>query len=57
MFSNLTIALLVGLSFAGWVYAKIQRQTGGNIRSSLTVAGISGAALALVTYFILDMIF
>jgi hypothetical protein len=44
MFSNLTIGFLFGVGFAGWVYSKLMRSTGGNTKNSLIVAACAGVA-------------
>ena len=49
MFGNTTISLIFSLGFAGWVYAKVQKQTGGNTTTSL----IAAAGAALVAFLIL----
>lgn len=57
MFTNATIALLAALGFGGWVYSKIQRQTGGNTKSSLTVAGLSALVAFIVIITLLQIFF
>jgi hypothetical protein len=57
MASNFVIALLVGIGFGGWVFAKMQRQTGGNTKSSLTVAIGSGLVALILVTVILGMLF
>jgi hypothetical protein len=56
MFGNTTIALLFSLGFAGWVYAKIQRQTGGNTKSSLIVSACAALIAFLILSFLLGLI-
>jgi len=48
MFSNLTIGFLLGVGFAGWVYSKLMRSTGGNTKNSLIVAACAGLAAMVV---------
>lgn len=48
MFSNLMIGALAGLGAGGWIYAKLQRSTGGNTSSSLTAAGLCGLLICVV---------
>lgn len=48
MFSNAMIGFLAAIGFAAWVYAKMQRQTGGNTTNSLIVAGGAGIILFLI---------
>lgn len=55
MFSNVTIGLLAGLGVAGWVYAKAQRSTGNNTRSSLIAAAIVGLIVMLVITTLLSL--
>jgi hypothetical protein len=40
--SNLTIGFLAGVGFAAWVYSKMMRSTGSNIKNSVIVAAIAG---------------
>lgn len=52
MLSNFMVGLFAALGGGAWVYAKMQRSTGGNTSNSLIIAG--GAALiiflAMVTF-------
>jgi hypothetical protein len=57
MFSNVTIGLIFAIGFGGWVYAKINRSTGGNTTSALTVAGGAGLIAFLLIVIILGKIF
>lgn len=57
MFSNLTIAILLGLGSSGWIYSRIQNKSGHNTRSSLIVAAVSGLAIVVIVTIILDMVF
>lgn len=54
--SNVMIAFVGMLGFAGWVYSKIQRKTGGNTSNSLIVAGCSGLVFFIAFLMILNMI-
>lgn len=56
MFGNTTIALIFSIGFAGWVYAKMQKQTGGNTKTAIIVA--VGAALVafLILGYLLSLI-
>lgn len=56
MFSNIMIAFLAGIGFAAWVYAKVQRQTGGNTSNSLVVAGGAGLVLFLALLVFLQFV-
>ena len=49
------IGFLAAVGFSGWVYAKMQRQTGGNTSNSLLVAGGAGLVLFLVVITLLGM--
>lgn len=40
--STVVIGLFVSAGAGAWVYAQIQRRTGGNVQTSLTMAGIAG---------------
>jgi hypothetical protein len=57
MFSNVMIGFLAAAGFAAWVYAKMQRQTGGNTSNSLLVAGGAGLVLFLLIVTVLGLIF
>ena len=47
--SNMLIGFIFGIGFAGWVYSKIYRSTGGNTQNAIIVAGVAGAfAMGLV---------
>lgn len=39
--SNVFIGILLAIGFGGFVYAKVQKSTGGNTQTSLMVAGIA----------------
>lgn len=54
--SNVMIAFLAAVGFAGWVYAKVQRTTGGNTSNSLVVAAGSGLVVFLLFLLILSMV-
>lgn len=51
MFSNATIALILAIGVAGWVYSKVNLSTGGNTQSTLIVT-----AVAAVFTFVLALI-
>jgi len=57
MFSNVMIGFLAAVGFAGWVYAKMQRQTGGNTSNSVVVAGGAGLVLFLLIVTVLGFVF
>lgn len=56
MFSNFTIGLIAGLGFAGWVYSKVMRSSGGNTQNSLIVAGAAGIGAMIVITSLLGFI-
>lgn len=47
MLPNFLIALFAGAGSGAWIYAKMMRQTGGDVKSSAIVA-IAGAAFVAV---------
>jgi uncharacterized membrane protein YeaQ/YmgE (transglycosylase-associated protein family) len=57
MFSNFTISLLLGIGAGGWIYSKIDRKTGHNNVTSITVAAISAVVIMLILSIILDALF
>jgi hypothetical protein len=57
MFSNVTVALLFGIGAGAWIYAKMYRQSGGDSKSALLVAGIAGFLLFVLVLLVLGMIF
>ncbi len=42
MLSSVAVGVLLGLGFGAWVYSKVMRQTGGNIKQSTITASIAG---------------
>lgn len=46
--TNSVIGLLVAVSLATWLYTKLMRRSGGNIRSSLIVAGLAGIVVFII---------
>lgn len=57
MFSNFTIGLIAGLGFAGWVYGKVMRTSGGNTHNSIIVAIASGIGAMIVIITLLGIFF
>lgn len=57
MMSPLLMALIVGISATTWVYTKEFRRTGGNTKSSATVAGGAGFMLFLICLALFSSIF
>ena len=49
--------ILFGAGFGTWVYALMMRQTGGNVRTSVTVACIAGFAGFFVIFTLLATFF
>ena len=49
-------AFLFGLGVAAWVYAKLQRQSGGNTHSAATGAAVAGI-LGFIVIFTLGKMF
>lgn len=56
MFTNLTIAVLVGISATAWAYAKANRSTGGNTSTALISAVIVGGLSLLATWILLSIL-
>lgn len=54
--STFVIALLVAVSGGTWAYTKIQRMTGNNTKTSLTMGGLAGVILFLLAYILLGFI-
>lgn len=54
--SIFVIALLVAIGAGGWVYAKIQRRTGGNVQTSLMMAGVGGVIAFLFIVIVFSFI-
>lgn len=50
------IALLVAIGAGGWAYAQIQRRTGGNVQTSLTMAAVAGVIAFLFIFIIFGFI-
>jgi ABC-type Fe3+ transport system permease subunit len=55
MLSNFGIGLLFGLGVSAWVYNKMQRQTGGNLKSAATVAAVAGLFGLVVVMMLLSL--
>jgi len=54
--SQTVIALIISLSFAVWLYSKLNRSTGGNAKSAASGAIIAGFICFLVVLLILSII-
>lgn len=50
--STVVIALLVALGGGTWAFSKIQRITGGNTQTSITMGVIAAIILFLFTYIV-----
>lgn len=46
--SNVLIGLLVGASFATWIYTKQMRRSGQNTKSAVTVGALAGVVAFVV---------
>ena len=57
MFSNLTVGIVLGIGFGGWVFAKLHRSTGQNNQSALIGGVICGLIACLVATTLLSMLF
>jgi hypothetical protein len=53
---NGIIAFIVSISVSTWIYTKVARSSGNNIKSSLTVAVISGVCIFGLALLILGLI-
>ncbi len=54
--SNGLIALLLALGVGGWVYNLMMKQSGSQVKVSLTVAGIIGLLIFLTMFVVANMI-
>lgn len=52
--SNLVIALLFALGASGWIFSKMSRRAGGEMKPVIIVTGSSFLLLFLVVWSILD---
>lgn len=50
------VGIMLATGVAAWVYAKLNRSTGGNMTSSLIVAGIAGIFAFVIIVLVLNMI-
>lgn len=55
MASNFLIGLVFAIGAGGWIYAKTMRSTGGNTKSSLMAAGVSGFIIMILLVILLNM--
>jgi hypothetical protein len=54
--SNALIAFFFAAGFGGWAYAKFNRYTGNNTKSSAIGAGLASLLVFLVLFFVLGFI-
>lgn len=54
---NGLIAFLIAVSATAWIYNKLMKTTGGNTKSAVTAAAISGGVIFLFLIVILGMLF
>jgi len=54
--SQNVIAFLFALGCSAWIYNKFYQTTGGNTKTALISAGLSGAAIFVLFWLILSMI-
>jgi hypothetical protein len=47
---NFLVGFLVGISVGTWVFSRLMRNTGGNTKSALIVAGFAGGGAFLVFF-------
>ncbi|HUD03214.1 MAG TPA: hypothetical protein VMR51_00220 [Patescibacteria group bacterium] len=52
--SNRVIAFLVAISAGTWLYTKMLRRTGNNVKNSLLIAAISGGLLFVFLWMVLN---
>ncbi|MBI3337953.1 hypothetical protein HY003_01515 [Candidatus Saccharibacteria bacterium] len=47
----------MSLGMGAWIYAKVHRQTGGNVKNALIVASVGGGIVFLIVVTGLSLIF
>lgn len=57
MLSNLTIGIVAGIGFGGWVYSKTIRSSGGNAKNALVAATVAGLICTIIIATALGFIF
>jgi hypothetical protein len=55
--NNFLTGLMFGAGFGAWIYAMMMRQTGGQVKPSLTVGAIAGVIGLFVIYTLLRSVF
>lgn len=54
--NNSIIAFLVAISATTFIFAKLQRSTGGNTKSAAIGAGIAGLLILILSIFLLRLL-
>jgi hypothetical protein len=54
--SNTLVGFMLGLGVAVWVYGKIMRSSGGNVKSSMIVAASVGLGAGVVMMLVMGAI-
>lgn len=54
--SNALLALLVAVSASAWIYNKLMKTTGGNTKSALSGAAISGVLIFVLVLIVAGMV-
>ncbi len=54
--SAFLVSLIFSAGASAWIYSRTMSQTGGNNKSSLAFAGVSGAAIFIVMMIVLSFI-
>lgn len=52
--SKIAIAIMFGFGVGGWVYSKVSRRTGNQLRTSFLVSGFVGLIALFVLYTVLS---
>lgn len=55
--SNVFIALLLAVGASVWIYSKFMYRTGGNAKSAVSAAGVSGVLIFVILLVVLSIIF
>lgn len=54
--SNSVVAFIASLGAAAWIYNRFMNTTGGNTKSSLTTAAVSGVSIFIFLLLLLSML-
>ena len=57
MFSDLVIAIFIGLGIGTWVFTKVQRSSGGNTKSSATAGAVAGVFSIVILTIVIQFVF